>query len=62
MSVAVVVPNWNGCHLLPECLEALARQTIPARVIVVDNGSQDGSADLVRSRHPDVLLVELGRN
>ncbi len=62
MSVAVVVPNWNGRHLLPECLESLSRQTIPARVIVVDNGSEDGSADLVKSRHPDVVLVELEHN
>lgn len=62
MSVAVVVPNWNGRHLLPECLETLARQTIPTRVIVVDNGSEDGSADFVKSRYPDVLLVELAHN
>ena len=58
----MVVPNWNGRHLLPECLEALAAQTMPALVVVVDNGSGDGSAELVRSQHPDVMLIELERN
>lgn len=35
---------------------------MPARVIVVDNGSHDGSAELVRLHYPDVVLVELDRN
>lgn len=59
---AVVVPNWNGRHLLEECLDSLAAQSVPARVIVVDNGSVDGSASLVRSRYPQTHLVELDRN
>jgi len=49
-SLAIVVPNWNGCHLLDDCL------------ILVDNGSVDGSAELVRSGYPDVHLLELDRN
>ncbi len=60
--VAVVVPNWNGRHLLEECLDSLVSQSIPAQVIVVDNGSVDGSGSLVRSRYPGVRLLELDRN
>lgn len=62
MTTAVVVPNWNGRHLLDECLGSLLAQTVPAQVIVVDNGSVDGSASLVRSRYPSVGLVQLDRN
>jgi GT2 family glycosyltransferase len=44
------VVNWNRRDLLKACLESLARQTHPSyEVVVVDNGSQDGSAELVRT-------------
>ena len=49
MEVAVVVPNWNGRRWLAQCLESLAAQTRPAtEVMIVDNGSVDGSLDLAR--------------
>ncbi len=46
-SVSVIVVNWNRRELLRACLESLAAQTIANfEVIVVDNGSEDGSADM----------------
>jgi GT2 family glycosyltransferase len=61
--VAVVICNWNGGRFLPRALEALAAQGRPAdRIIVVDNGSTDGSVAIVRRDYPNVELVELGRN
>jgi GT2 family glycosyltransferase len=60
--VAVVVPTWNGGHLLPACLDSLRGQTQPHTVVVVDNGSHDGTVELVGSRYPDVVLVELPHN
>jgi GT2 family glycosyltransferase len=59
---AVVIPSWNGAHLLGECLRSLAAQTHPAQIIVVDNGSRDGSAELVRSQFPAVTLLSLDSN
>ena len=48
---------------LPGCLASIAAQTLtPHEVIIVDNGSSDGSVDWLRSDHPSVRLVELGRN
>jgi GT2 family glycosyltransferase len=45
--ISVVVVNWNRKELLRACLASLARQTgVPREIIVVDNGSSDGSADL----------------
>jgi len=60
---AVVIPNWNGAHWLPGCLDSLSQQTLKAdEIIVADNGSSDGSLELLRGRYPDVRVIELGRN
>jgi glycosyltransferase involved in cell wall biosynthesis len=50
MKVAVVIPNWNGIDLIAECLEGLRAQTLKHQVIVVDNGSVDGSNRVVREK------------
>jgi GT2 family glycosyltransferase len=43
--VSIVVVTWNGLHLLPACLASLHAQTYPnLEIVVVDNGSTDGSA------------------
>lgn len=48
--VSVVIVNWNRCALLESCLRSLAReQGAPFEIIVVDNGSTDGSRELVRT-------------
>ncbi len=61
--VAVVIVNFNGERLLPDCLAALAAQTLaPAQIVVADNGSKDGSVALLRAHHPHVDVLELGRN
>jgi hypothetical protein len=60
---AVVVPNWDGLEWLPGCLDSLAAQTLaPSEVVVVDNGSTDGSLELLAGRGDDVRVLELGRN
>ena len=60
---SVVIPNWNGAHHLPVCLDALRAQTYsPLEVILVDNGSTDGSQALVTGQYPDVHLLALERN
>ena len=60
--VAVVIVNYNGEALLPECLAALAAQTRPpVEIVVADNGSADGSLALLRA-HPGVRVLELGHN
>jgi N-acetylglucosaminyl-diphospho-decaprenol L-rhamnosyltransferase len=58
----VVVPSWNGRALLERCLPTLVGQPDLARVVVVDNGSTDGTAALLAERFPDVHVVALPRN
>ena len=59
---AVVIPSWNGAHFLGECLRSLISQTHPGEVIVVDNGSTDGTAELVRTEFPTVAVIGLPVN
>lgn len=59
---AIVILNYNGRALLPACLAAAQQQTAPAAVVVADNGSTDGSLDLLRAGYPTVTVLDLQRN
>lgn len=63
MTYAAVVVSYNRLDLLKKCLAALEGQTRPLdEIIVVDNGSSDGSADYVANAHPGVTLFRTGEN
>lgn len=62
-TVRVVVLTWNGRAWLDRCLSALAdERTTTTEVVVVDNASDDGSADFVRDRFPWVRVIALPAN
>ena len=62
-SVSILIVNWNGRHLLQECLESLLVQTFQDfEVILVDNGSNDGSRELLHACYPWVKRIELENN
>lgn len=57
--MAVVIPSWNSAGLLPRCLDSLADQGAELELLVVDNGSGDGSVELLRERGvPHVSLPQ----
>jgi len=61
--VSGVVLNWNGAHLLPVCLDSVRAQTLRAyEVIMPDNGSTDGSVELVGERYPEVRVLPFAEN
>ena len=61
--VSIIIPNYNGIEVLEPCLNALRTQTCTDfEVLLVDNGSTDGSLELVRAHYPEVQLLELDRN
>jgi len=64
-SAAIVIPNWNGRDLLQKYLPsvvAAAERVAGSEVIVVDNGSTDGSAAFIREQFPQVRVVALEKN
>ncbi|HTR76428.1 MAG TPA: glycosyltransferase family 2 protein [Solirubrobacterales bacterium] len=62
VSAAIYIPNFNGERWLPRTLQSLRGQTERLDVVVVDNGSSDGSAAAARADFPEVTVMELGEN
>lgn len=61
--VAVVIVNFNGERYLERCLTSVLAQTYPSfEVVLVDNGSTDGSVALVREQFPSVRVIAAGEN
>jgi len=56
-SVAVVIPSWNSVDLLPRCLDSLSNQGVELELLVVDNGSADGSLEYLRERGVPVVAL-----
>ena len=63
LKVSVVVPNWNGMRFVGMCLDSLAKlDFLDYEVIVVDNGSTDGSREMIEEQYPEVRLLKLPDN
>ncbi len=62
-TVSVIIVNYNGAHLLKECLESLRGQTYKDfEIVLVDNASTDGSVSLVKDTYPEVTVIENREN
>lgn len=61
-SIDVVVPTLNGREMLRRCLDRLREQTVEHTTIVVDNGSDDGTVEMLADSYPEVRVVEMGAN
>lgn len=57
--VSIIIANWNGLKFLEKCLASLASQTYRNfEIIIIDNGSNDGSVQFIRDKHPQVNILE----
>lgn len=62
MNTTVIIPNLNGMKYIGECLASLQSEEKGIPVIVVDNGSSDGSCEYIRAGHPYVKLLRFEKN
>src|SRR5689334_4235487 len=64
LAFSVTIANWNTKKDLQDCLQSLeaVRNEAPFEVIVVDNASTDGSADMVEKLFPWVRLMRMTKN
>lgn len=61
--VSVVIPNYNGMQYVKKCLDSLMVQTLSDwEILFVDNGSSDGSRELVEREYPQVKVIALAEN
>jgi GT2 family glycosyltransferase len=60
--VTVVVVTWQGRHLVDACLASLRAQTLPHRLVVVDNASTDGTVEFLAAEHPEATVVVTTEN
>ena len=60
--ITVVIPNYNGIKYMDGCLGSLYEGSLVPKVIVVDNGSSDGSADLAEKKYPMCRVVRFKEN
>ena len=62
-SVYVVILNWNGWRDTIECLESNYKSMYPNfEIVLVDNGSNDGSIDYLQPTFPQVKIISLNAN
>lgn len=62
MKTTVIIPNYNGIDFLKNCLESATKSTVLASIVVVDNGSADGSCQWLAKTHPDVKVIAFPQN
>src|SRR5262245_60884183 len=65
-NLAIIIVSWNTRDLLRRSIasvhDSLANAAIDYQIVVVDNASADGTPDMLRAEHPEVMLIEAGRN
>jgi GT2 family glycosyltransferase len=64
--LSVIIPTYNGMHYLPKCLRNVLTESRhiagPVEVLVLDNGSTDGTCDFVQQQFPEVKVLSLEHN
>ena len=61
--ISVVIPNYNGIEFLEDCLSSISNQSYKDfEIIVVDNGSADGSVKFIEDKFPGVFLIKNSEN
>jgi GT2 family glycosyltransferase len=61
--ITVAIPNYNGRRDIADAIRSAQNSTyLPAQILVVDDGSTDGSVSFIRENFPDIRVIELGHN
>ena len=56
--IKILILNWNGVHLLIPCLDSVTAIDYPNySIVVIDNGSSDGSREMVKENYPSVEIL-----
>jgi GT2 family glycosyltransferase len=64
VDLSIIIVNWNTKDLIHNCLVSIVQETtgIHFEIVVVDNGSQDGSVEMLKEHFPKIILIENEEN
>ena len=64
MKISIIIPNYNGLEFLEKCFLSISKQNYREKldIIVVDNGSDDGSIEYIKEKHPEYYLIQNKKN
>lgn len=62
MKILTIIVTYNGAQWYDRCFGSLQRSTIPVDIMVVDNASQDGTADWIAAHYPEINLIRSDKN
>jgi GT2 family glycosyltransferase len=64
IQVSVIIVNYNTCALTMDCIASVYDKTrrVSFEIIVVDNGSADGSVQTIREHYPGIKVIDAGAN
>lgn len=62
LSVHIVIVTYNGMRWIERCLNTVRQSTYPVTVVVIDNGSTDGTRDFIPAHHPEVVWLPQPEN
>lgn len=60
--ILVIVVTYNALKWVKKCIRSVEKSSLPADLLLIDNGSTDGTLDLVRKEFPDTRILETGEN
>lgn len=60
--VSCIIVTYNGMKWIENCLRSLKSSTYPVDIVVVDNGSNDGTIELIENYFPEVILIKCSEN
>jgi GT2 family glycosyltransferase len=59
---AIIIPNWNGKNSLKRCLDSVLNQSTIASIILIENGSNDGSLEYVKKEYSSIKIIDNKKN
>lgn len=60
--IFAIVVTFNGSQWIDRCIGSLIDSSIPINILAIDNGSTDGTPDIIRNKYPQVEVIETGEN
>lgn len=62
MKVITIIVTYNGSRWMEKCLNSLRQSTVPSHILVIDNASSDDTVAVIRTKYPEVELIESPKN